>query len=218
MAVSALYKGAALMGGAGSIVGGYFLANNLSSNQKPEKKVTSIEDRLRQEGYTPLNFKDTTGNDWNKIKTAYKAENTDNKRFTGIDKNNDNTLLKEISDSCVQYLKGDFNNEDNYKMSRRWCVVPISVQSKLQGRTFLKTETGDSSDDTHWDKIVKQHESGQNDKFTITTGSGNSTNNRDEIKKQCKEKSAFETTHADFEEALKKVDLWCTKESIKEGQ
>ncbi|AEG72779.1 hypothetical protein MHF_0507 [Mycoplasma haemofelis Ohio2] len=214
MALSTLTKGSILLGGVGSSVGGYFLVNNLTSGDKKEAKaITSIRDKLTQEGYTPLNFENTAGSDWEKIKTEYKKENTDTKRFSGVNKDDDATVLEGIKNSCLQYLLGDSSNEDNYQLSRRWCVVPVSVQNKLKGRTFLNTEAGQPNNDGEWDKIVTKHDSHPN-KWIIFEASKSKEEKRTKIKEKCSAQAKLETTHTDFEDALRNVDLWCTKESV----
>ncbi|AEG72722.1 hypothetical protein MHF_0446 [Mycoplasma haemofelis Ohio2] len=209
MAVSTLTKSVALLGGIGSSVGGYFLVSNLSSNSPEEiKVVTSISDRLRSEGYTLLDFSNTTSNGWEKIKTAYKGEETGNRRFSEIKQTSDNALIAEIKDSCSKYLQGDSSNEDNYKMSRRWCIVPLSVKDKLKNKTFLNTEN--TTDDNTWAEMVKKN--GANEFLTLA-GDQNDEAKKTQIKKQCGEKAKLETTDINFEEALEKVGIWCTKET-----
>ncbi|AEW45243.1 hypothetical protein MHC_01885 [Mycoplasma haemocanis str. Illinois] len=214
MALGVLAKGSIVLGGIGSSVGGYFLINNLTSRSEGNIRSTkSIRDKLVQEGYTLLNFENTTGNEWEKIKAEYKKENVDAKRFAGVNKDDDATVLAGIKNSCLQYLQEETENEDNYKLSRRWCVVPISVQNKLKGKTFLKTDAGDSNDNSDWDKLVTKHDS-HSDKW-ISFETGKSTEEkRTKIKEQCAAQSKLETTNAGFEDALKNVDLWCTKESV----
>ncbi|AEW45247.1 hypothetical protein MHC_01905 [Mycoplasma haemocanis str. Illinois] len=214
MAVSSIYKGIALLGGAGSVAGGYALATHLSSGKNPENKVTSIEDRLRSEGYTLLDFSNTSGNGWSKIKEAYKAENSDNKRFSNVEKDGSNTLTG-IKDSCLRYLKEDSTNESNYKMTRRWCVVPISVKDKLGAGNLLKSGANEAGDNSKWDEVVKKNELNSN-KFVTFNDSGKSNDDkRTEIKKQCETKAAIETTKEDFEESLKQVSSWCTQSAGK---
>ncbi|CBY92477.1 hypothetical protein HF1_04690 [Mycoplasma haemofelis str. Langford 1] len=210
MAISSLYKGAALLGGAGSVAGGYALATHLSSDKKQENKVTSIEDRLRSEGYTPLDFTNTNGDGWSKIKEAYKLENSEDKRFSGVEKEGNNTL-SGIRDSCLRYLKEESTNESNYKMSRRWCVVPISVKDKLGAGNLLKSGTNESDDHSKWDEVVKKNDK-DNNKFVTFSESGKSSDDKKtEIKKQCETKAAIETTKEEFEESLNQVNLWCTQ-------
>ncbi|AEG72727.1 hypothetical protein MHF_0451 [Mycoplasma haemofelis Ohio2] len=209
MAISNLTKGAALLGGAGSAVGGYSLFNHLSSSPKQEKAITSIEDKLKNEGYTPLNFENTSGEGWNKIKDAYGKENDDSKRFSGVNKNGDGTL-DGIKNSCLKYLKGDATDESGYKLSRRWCIVPVSVKSRLGESALLKTDNSDSGDNGKWDKLVSAE--GAN-KFVTFSGGADTNKKREEIKKQCETKAAVETTDATFDETLKSVSLWCTSEA-----
>ncbi|AEW45214.1 hypothetical protein MHC_01740 [Mycoplasma haemocanis str. Illinois] len=207
MTISNLSKSVALLGGVGSSIGGYFLISNLSSDNS-NKKRTSISDRLKNEGYTLLDFSNTTGSDWEKIKAAYKSEGAGVRRFSETKKTDDDSLISEIKDFCPKYLRGDSSHESNYQMSRRWCVVPISIKDKLKSKTFLNTDT--SSDDGTWAEMVKKN--GVSDFLTSVEGQNDETK-KTEIKKQCKEKAQLETTSVNFDEILKKVELWCTKDT-----
>ncbi|AEW45218.1 hypothetical protein MHC_01760 [Mycoplasma haemocanis str. Illinois] len=212
MAINNLAKGVALLGGAGGVVGGYSLINHLSSNPKKEKAITSVEDRLKKEGYTLLNFGNISGDEWNKIKGAYEKENDDGKRFSGVNKSGNDTL-SGIRDACLRYLKGDSTDESIYQLSRRWCIVPISVKSKLGNSALLKAGTGDSEDNNKWDKLVSKNESESANKFVNFSSGADANKKREEIKKQCETKAAIETTDATFDETLRNVSSWCTSEA-----
>ncbi|AEW45281.1 hypothetical protein MHC_02075 [Mycoplasma haemocanis str. Illinois] len=203
----------ALAGGVGGVCGGgVLLAKNI--NSQPKRSLINVKDRLLSEGYKLLNLNDPNAEGWDKVKSAYASEANDEKRFPGVERNVDYSVIG-IHSNCLDLIEKEEATEEDYLKARRWCVIPITVSSKFASGALLKYDEGDSTDDTLWNKLANKHWGAGVDAKSKISNENKSTEEekRKEIKQKCKALAESDSTSENFYETINKVDMWCSKAS-----
>ncbi|AEW45761.1 hypothetical protein MHC_04525 [Mycoplasma haemocanis str. Illinois] len=208
--MNTLLKVLTASGGVGAVsAGAYFVI--------PSKKDMSIRAQLKKSGYFILNLdqKDTTHKEeWEKIKTAYGKEAEDLLRFSNVVKDTSNTI-SGIKDACASLLSSESRKAEDLEKARRWCVVPVTVASRLGNKLALLDTTTTNADDALWAEKLKEHQK-ENSKWTKIpnawgTGDTDDGKKKTALKTKCGDMAKLNTFDKDFETFVSYTRDWCTK-------
>ncbi|AEG73469.1 hypothetical protein MHF_1231 [Mycoplasma haemofelis Ohio2] len=207
--MSALFKALAALAGIGTASAGAYFAI-------PSKKGVSIRERLEKAGYSILNLdkRDTSHKgEWDKIKEAYGKETTELLRFSGVVQGTDYTI-SGIKDSCSSLLSSESKKDEDLEKARRWCVVPVTVESRLGDKLTL-LDTAGTSDTQLWSEKLTEHkkDNSQFPKIPNAWGSGDDddTKKTTALKTKCGSMAKLHTFDKDFETFVSYTRDWCTK-------
>ncbi|CBY93237.1 hypothetical protein HF1_12290 [Mycoplasma haemofelis str. Langford 1] len=173
-------------------------------------KGTNIKDRLEASGYSILNLDKGDSEEWEKIKEAYGKEDDEALRFNGVNKNDASTIvgIKTACSSLLASTSGDLEK------ARRWCVVPVTVSSRI-GDNLALLSSQESQDTDLWNAKLEEHKK-EASKFTKIPNVWDDQANSDELKlaalkKKCEEMAKLNTFDKDFESFVAYTKDWCTK-------
>ncbi|CBY93148.1 hypothetical protein HF1_11400 [Mycoplasma haemofelis str. Langford 1] len=210
--MSTLIKSLTAAGGVGAVSTGAYFA-------MPSKEDVSIRARLEKSGYSILNLdkKDTTqSGEWGKIKTAYGKESEALLRFSNVVKDTDYTV-SGLKDACSSLLSSESKKDEDLEKARRWCVVPVTVSSRLGDKLSLMdtTTTTTNADDSLWDKKLKEHQDANSKLPKIPnvwgTEATDDAKKKNALKTKCGEMAKLSTFDKDFETFVSYTRDWCTK-------
>ncbi|AEG73600.1 hypothetical protein MHF_1364 [Mycoplasma haemofelis Ohio2] len=213
---SILFKSTMAAGAAGGVLGGAYLAKPYLF---PEKE--NIRSKLEKAGWEILPH---TGNDsdWTAIYEKYKlkAANDLSRLDETVTQNEaNNTGIPKLKKSCQSALSKEFS-ESLYKSAVRWCVVPVSVESRLQylgGYTKINIDENNTSvDHETWkqrEATFKSNSDKNSSDFGITFPASPSDQeaNIKEIKKGCKKHLERKNYEDDFGSSIQNARRWCSK-------
>ncbi|AEG73494.1 hypothetical protein MHF_1258 [Mycoplasma haemofelis Ohio2] len=198
------------LAGAGTVSTGIYFA--IPSSDKP--KALSVKERLEKSGYQLLNFskQDTThSTQWTSVKGAYDKETELSLRFEGVSQNNGETI-NGLKDACLTLVNKESDTSADLEKARRWCVVPVTVASRIEG-TLTLLDTNGSSDSGIWTQKLNDHkdQNFQKPKMPITSSSEVTDS---DLKNKCKSLKDSQTFDKDFETLVSYVRDWCTKPKV----
>ncbi|OAL10501.1 hypothetical protein A6V39_00355 [Candidatus Mycoplasma haematobovis] len=185
-------------------------AKNKNDNSKKNK------DKLNEDKYEVLGFESTNDQKWTNILSSYrtvtsKQESLKFNNLTGSESDAKERLQRICSDAL------NSENVNDYEKIKKWCVVPIDISSLLTKRSFviLKTDNNVSSDNSSWEKKIKNYKKLDTD--TLKIDGLSLTNNKEQaetsdytnIKNKCNEIKTKKSHEENFEDLLKKFKTWC---------
>ncbi|AEW45523.1 hypothetical protein MHC_03315 [Mycoplasma haemocanis str. Illinois] len=195
------------LGTASAIGGGIYFANRNTST--PTIKET-LKSRLVKEKYTLLSVDNSSHKDhWNKSLEKYKASHNNQTSYTE----------ENLKDMCNGLLGKEDIKEEDYKIARKYCVVPRKISERLEdlGIAALKTTGTENGVDEKWKKLAGEYKK---------TGSGNQQLNGldnstvkdtgEELKKKCGEVFNKEHWEENYDSLLDNTKRWYTEVGFKQ--
>ncbi|AEG73475.1 hypothetical protein MHF_1237 [Mycoplasma haemofelis Ohio2] len=200
------------LGGAGAVGTGAYFAIPSSSSEKP--KALSVKDRLEKSGYSILNLNknDTTkhATEWGQVKDAYGTETNANLKFASVTTQDDNTI-GGMKEACSSLLSSESDTSSDLEKARRWCVVPVTVASRIGDKLEFMDTSGDG-DSSLWQAKLDEHKKSDSSipKMTLTPSSGDQASESD-LKTECGKVKDYKTFNKDFETFVLHAQNWCIK-------
>ncbi|AEG72924.1 hypothetical protein MHF_0652 [Mycoplasma haemofelis Ohio2] len=175
---------------------------------KSQSSTKSVAQRLGDEGFVLLNSsseKTTLG----KVLEVYKTLPENNGKTPSTD---------DLLTMCGSIVKKDYDSDDDYKKSRRFCVIPksVSASSKLAGKTILKNGENNEEDKGTWESLKTKYTVASNAPKKIKgldTLTGTSGEEWKSLRNQCKSLLEKDTTDADYDDLVEKSLIWCVKDA-----
>ncbi|AEG73478.1 hypothetical protein MHF_1242 [Mycoplasma haemofelis Ohio2] len=198
--------------GVGTVATGTYFA---IPSSKPSTSL-SVRDHLERSGYSFLNLnqKDnsTHSSEWGKVKGAYEAENDGSLKFSGITAND---VVNGMKGACSSLLSKESDDDSDLEKARRWCVVPVTVASRI-GSHLVLMDTSDTSDTTLWEDKLNEYKKADSSlpKMTVTKANSGGEVTKSDLQKECKKVSALHTFDKNFETLVLHTQLWCTKAKV----
>ncbi|AEW45793.1 hypothetical protein MHC_04685 [Mycoplasma haemocanis str. Illinois] len=194
--------------GIGTVSTGIYLA--IPSSKK--SKALSIKERLQKSGYQLLNFSKEDSEhstQWTSVKEAYDKETETSHRFSEVSQNNGNTI-NGLKDACLVLVNRESDTSSDLEKARRWCVVPVTVASRVEG-TLALLDTEGGSDSGTWTQKLNEHKNQSSGipKMPITTNSSDVSDT--DLKNKCKTLKDDKTFEKNFETLVSYFIDWCTK-------
>ncbi|CBY92610.1 hypothetical protein HF1_06020 [Mycoplasma haemofelis str. Langford 1] len=119
---------------------------------------------------------------------------------------------------CGSIVKKDYDSDDDYKKSRRFCVIPkaVSTSPKLAGKVILKNGENNEEDKNTWGSLKTKYTATSNASKRIKgldTLTGTSGEEWKSLRNQCKSLLEKDTTDADYDDLVEKSLIWCVKDA-----
>ncbi|OAL09991.1 hypothetical protein A6V39_03700 [Candidatus Mycoplasma haematobovis] len=216
------------LGGLGA--GGYYGISALNGSTEVQKKESepktpSIEEALRNEGYTLLSEDSQNNDSWNTILSSYKTvikqhTNLAFENFTGEEPAGGATptAVATLKQKCKDITVKDSNNKEMLKKARKWCVTPIDVAKLLKAKGFnaLQTNIGEENQEKNeWTEKIKAYRTAKKNNSSIgqfveiEDNAEVTPQNIAAAKTKCQEFAKI-LSHADtFETSLSSYEAWC---------
>ncbi|AEG73611.1 hypothetical protein MHF_1375 [Mycoplasma haemofelis Ohio2] len=210
MNLSLAIKIASGMGAIGAIGGGIALSTLLSSSNK-----YTLKNLVEKDKWTFLT--EANSSEIGKILEVYKTKLAlPFSKLSGGESNAPARLLEECKKLYDRDSRG-LNKEDSLYKLKRWCVVPKTIQERLNdmGITLLSTQapTSGGSESAEWEGKAKRHQENNKDKFTAISGSWNNGEGAKKIREHCETQMKIESFKDEFYSTLEKVKIWCSKDN-----
>ncbi|CBY93299.1 hypothetical protein HF1_12910 [Mycoplasma haemofelis str. Langford 1] len=181
------------------------------------KTKTTLGDLVKKDKWVLLTSSDT--NHISKILGAYKQDSSNKptllfEGFTGKEGDANDRLLRECQKTASK-LSEDTKKDTLLKQLKKWCVVPKTSKERLTdlGITPFPVEDPKSSasEDSRWVEKSKTHKTDRKDKFSdLSITNTGSNEEAKKLRQHCKTKLEIESFKEEFEDTLKKVEIWCS--------
>ncbi|AEG73158.1 hypothetical protein HF1_08210 [Mycoplasma haemofelis str. Langford 1] len=197
---------AALAGlGTAGVGGGIYLANRDTTS--PVEKET-LKSKLVKDRYTPLSSSNSDHQThWDKSLEKYKVKHNNQPSYT-------DAKLKEMCNGLFE--KENIKDED-YKIARKYCVVPRKISERLSDLKIKALSTTGSEDGVaeKWKKLAGEYKNkGTGDKQLNGLTHSTVKDTGDELKNKCGEVFDKEHWEENYDSLLDNAKLWCTEEGF----
>ncbi|AEG73639.1 hypothetical protein MHF_1403 [Mycoplasma haemofelis Ohio2] len=184
-------------------------------------ETETIKDRLKKDRWAILEH-DRQSSEWSAIYGKYKLKtvNDATRLDSSITPNeSDDTGIPKLKKSCESALSKQFS-ESLYKSVIRWCVAPVSVESRLEylgNYTKINVDGNNTSDDQSiWQQRETefQKQLATNNTYlgvNLASPSNNQADNIKKLKEGCKSHLDKKNYEDEFEISMEKVKTWCGK-------
>ncbi|AEW45777.1 hypothetical protein MHC_04605 [Mycoplasma haemocanis str. Illinois] len=199
--------------GAGTVAAGAYVAFPPS---KPSTSL-SVRDHLKKSGYSLLNLNledsSTHASEWEKVKGAYVAENDGQLKFNGVNTSN---TINGIKGACSFLLRKESYSSADLEKARRWCVVPVTVASRIGSHLALLDTKASDGDSALWKDKLSEYKKNDSSspKMPVTKANTGGDVTETDLKKECEKISSLHTFDKDFETLVMNTQLWCTKSKV----
>ncbi|CBY93332.1 hypothetical protein HF1_13240 [Mycoplasma haemofelis str. Langford 1] len=208
------------LGGLAAVGGGGALAWQQGAFSSSPK---SIKERLIDDKYEIL---DQGSSKWTEIFNVYKGDGNTKWKFEndGISNSSQNTDIPKLKGKCQEILNKISSDEKSYSLASKWCVVPRKLNSFLDSASFLNDQETENESQAEWKKILDKYTATKTAEtkyamsdvtLEVASGTSKDADNIKKIKKGCQDRKEKYNYSLDFEDSLKEVKSWCTKEAAK---
>ncbi|AEW45569.1 hypothetical protein MHC_03545 [Mycoplasma haemocanis str. Illinois] len=190
---------------AAGIGGGIYLAN-----KGTEVKKETIRDKLIKDRYTLLDgSKSEHQSHWAKSLEKYKEEYKNQTTYTE----------GELKTRCIELFNKEELNYADYKVAKKYCVVPRKISERLKDIEFKSLDTSGTQQEVteKWKKLSEEYKKKGKGDNQLDTLAASSVNDADgtSLKNSCK--TVLEKEHWDdkYDSLLENAKSWCTEEGFK---
>ncbi|AEW45326.1 hypothetical protein MHC_02300 [Mycoplasma haemocanis str. Illinois] len=175
---------------------------------KSQSSTKSVAQRLQDEGFVLLKSNSDQAT-INKVLGVYKT----------LPENSGKTpSISDLLTMCSHIFKKDYYSNDDYKKSRRFCVIPKTVldSPKLSGKTILKNGENNEEDKSTWESLKTKYSVASNTSKKIKgldTLTGSSGEEWKSLRNQCKNLLEKDSTDEDYDDLIEKSLIWCIKDA-----